>query len=230
MTAIAAWLEDSVPILIGDFVVGLTGDHNVVHTQLPTREDLDAILPDEWQRHIVDLRQKVYCIADNLAIGWAGSELAARQIIRNLKQSPADLVSIESLQRFFERQTDLGNLDVCIIGWLTAQGDAPTAFRWQSRDQLFEQGTRFIHGTGGPYVDEQLKTIEPWGEIDSPVARAIGRVGGIVGHEVMVGSNLENLFGGGLQIIAWQDGRFRTPSVSYMFAKAAALGCGFRKF
>ncbi len=54
---------------------------------------------------------------------------------------------------------------------------------------------------------------------------ALSKIGKIIGHEVLYGTNLWNLFGGGFQVIYLKEGSFiLLPSITFVFLYAKEKG------
>lgn len=221
MTLIAAWAEAGTPILLGDLLISAPGQFEGRHYSLPTRDDVDEILPSEWGIRIVDTRQKVYKISDSFAVAWAGSEAAARVVIEGLlDRFGRTAPEMGDVYAWLSRNTGLGSTDCVIIGWVITK-DAQTAFRWSSNAPAdLKTGPPFIEGTGAPYLQEILGPATVTGS-DVPLFHALGRIANLLGHEVLYGRTLRGLFGGGFQL-AYVDNSAITmlPSVTYVFLYA----------
>src|SRR6266550_4655856 len=107
MTLIAAFQHDSVPLLLGDFLL--------------TVQDS------------IGTRKKVHLISPNLVVGWTGSKLAARTVLKELNDEFRDQhVTCAALEDFLTHYptSDLGSLDTHLVGWVV-DGE-PRCFLWNS--------------------------------------------------------------------------------------------------
>jgi hypothetical protein len=225
MTLIAAWKEENTPILIGDLVVSTLGEFELPHQPLPTRDDLDKLIPKEWHRRIVDTCQKIYMISDTFVLGWCDSKITAKIIIGDvLAHYKNTRPSLADIQNYFQSQTDHVALSSTIIGWVV-QHNVPYCFHWcSSMPHEFNVGEAFIEGSGKDAFRDIFKHRYVSGSYD-PVNHALSRIGKLLGHEVLYGTNLWNLFGGGFQIIYWRDNSFHLlPSTTFIFLYAKEDG------
>src|SRR5689334_18741789 len=102
MTLVAAFEVNGIPFLTGDIVVGRL-DYTGPQTIVPTRTDLDEILPRDWYRGITGVRRKLAVINKKLVVGWADSYFVASAIIRQLKEQFQDKYVVrDDLHQFFE--------------------------------------------------------------------------------------------------------------------------------
>jgi hypothetical protein len=152
MTLIAGWKEQDTPCLIGDLVVSTLGPFDAPHSPLPTRSDLDDVLPREWCRQIVSTCQKVYRVSDSLVIGWSGTKFAAGNIVERIfSRFSVSPVSLADLQTFFGDEIGYTNLPCTIIGWVLENGNSQL-FRWNSnRPEKLETATILVEGSGSDH-------------------------------------------------------------------------------
>lgn len=214
MTLIATFRESRIPILIGDVLLSRTGVEQE-HINIPTRDDVAAVLPPEWQRNVCSLHPKLTMINPHLALAWTGSHIAAKSLIEQVRANFGK--STEGLQNFFEylnnyRETGIGQ-DLLIIGLLVQEGSA-VGFRWDARSpQKVHLGDEFYEGSGAKHIEEAIKerASKAQGEgneaIDSAVQTALSIVGSLLSDDLVSGESLQNLFGGGYQIIVYFQGR-----------------------
>jgi hypothetical protein len=223
MTLIAAWNEDGTPCLLGDVIISATGVATGESCRLPTRDDLEELIPPAWGIRIVDTRQKVYKVADTFALGWAGSEANARFIVRGLLdafryRSP----SVVEVRTWLQDNGNVGGKECIILGWVVDHGE-PVCFRWSTSEPgKLRSGGPFVEGSGAPYFEEILHPTTVVVVAGAPsVFQALGRAANLLGHEVLYGRTLLGLFGGGFQLAIVDAGRFWiVPSVTYVFMYA----------
>jgi hypothetical protein len=223
MTLIAAWKEGGIPLLIGDLVVSQIGEFDSPHHPLPTRDDLGDLLPVEWFRHIVEPCQKVYVISDNVAIGWCDYKLTAKIIIKEtLNRYEGKILSLIDIKNHFTSITKFKDLPCIIIGWVV-ESNIMTCFKWRSdQPQEFIVDDAFVEGSGSEYFRSIFTPLAVIGE--NPLESALTRVGHVLKDEVLYGTNLEELFGGGFKVIYHDGHRFVVlPSVTYIFLQLEEL-------
>jgi hypothetical protein len=223
MTLIAAWKEGDTPVLIGDLVMSRIGEFESPHHPLPTRDDLDDLLPVEWFRHIVEPCQKVYAISDNVAIGWCDHKLSAKIIIKDIVNNyGGKTLSLSEIKNHFTSITKFKDLPCIIIGWV-AENNKMTCFKWRSdQPQEFIVADAFVEGSGSEYFRSIFTPLAVLGE--NPIESVLTKVAHVLKDEVLYGTNLWQLFGGGFKIIYHDGQRFVVlPSVTYIFLQLEEL-------
>src|SRR4051794_14431249 len=107
VTVIATWKLNGSPVIIGDILLSQCHDTPSEHIKIPTRDDVERILPPEYYTTISGLNQKIYIISDTLVIGLSGAELTATILLNRIteyfKNSPC---SIFETNRFLESCQD----------------------------------------------------------------------------------------------------------------------------
>jgi len=122
MTLVVALMINNLPAILGDVLI--SGYELEQPLSIPTIGDIYKIFPEGTGWSITDLQQKVNIIDNNLIIGWAGSPLAARVIVSELKnRHSSQSFTKESLERFFiEINNDInrwiGKQEVGFIGYI----------------------------------------------------------------------------------------------------------------
>lgn len=135
MTLIAAFKQNEVPILLGDFL--LTSSDSM------------------------GTRKKVHLIAPNLAVAWTSSKLAARTVLKEMHaRFEGERVTRQGLEDFLTNYptSELASLDVRLVGWIVDQ-DAH-CFLWNSLypSELFYE-PEHVDGSGA-VAFEELKTMK----------------------------------------------------------------------
>jgi hypothetical protein len=214
MTLIAAWKEQGTPVLIGDVIISRDGINAVPNIPLPTRSDVDRLLT---QASIVEMCQKVYKVSDNFAIGWAGVQLAAKNIIRVLiGQFNGKQVTLAEVKECLRKIVGWDELMCVIIGWVYEEGQA-NAFRWDStRPDMLEVGNQFIDGSGNQYFNSIFTPLFAMGH--DPVENTLTKMAHVIKDEVLYGTNIKDRFGGGFTVIYHNGQRFViVPSITFIF-------------
>lgn len=164
-------------------------------------------------------------ISDSLAVGWTGRKFVAANIIKKIisrfSASPASLIDLQTL---FSNETGYETVPCTIIGWVIENGSSQL-FRWESvYPKKFETATNAVEGKGSDHFRDIFHPTHVGGT-GNAVRNALTRITNILGHEVLYGTNLWNLYGGGFQIIYLADGKFRVlPSVTFNFLYAKEDG------
>lgn len=101
MTVIALLYVDTVPVLIGDTLISREVPHGnpvVLPGSGDKSSDIDGYV------YPVSLKQKVVCINENLAIGWAGPEILAKALVSELREyiSKEDSISWNGVNSVFD--------------------------------------------------------------------------------------------------------------------------------
>lgn len=131
MTLIAAFKAEGIPVLVGDLLLTAKGEKS-------------------------GTRKKIIVLADNLAIAWTGDLIAAKLIIRELKEKFND--NRTTKQHLESTLTslpldDIGGFSIHLIGWII-DNDAQYCFRWNSLwpHDVFYDDNVMIDGSGSPLI------------------------------------------------------------------------------
>ncbi len=218
MTLIAAWKEGDIPILIGDIVV--SSENPIVQSNhpLPTRDDLDKLLSASSGRHFVRPRRKIYKISDSFVVGFAGEVGSAQDVVISVlshfeNKSP----SLADIRAYFTNSFGYKVPPCTIIGWLADNGSF-SCFRWRSdKPSQFDLGDHYVEGTGSvAFASLYLNRIPVISE--TQIGTALAMIANLVKEEVLYGNNLPHFFGGGFNIIYWDERKFViVPSVTFVF-------------
>ncbi len=228
MTIAAAYKIGQIPALLSDVLMSGLGEGQ--HQPIVTRVDLNEALPPEWQVRVTGLYRKSLVICETLAVAVAGNGLTASVIFRALKDAfSAKPPSKLALELF------LGNLDgvakpACtLVGWLVADGVA-RSFRWQSdQASTMQWDDSFVIGSGA----DLFQTIAwsprqtEWHAIktfDHAQHYGLMQISSLLVNELSNGQPVQNLFGGGYDLLLWDGTGFRhASSTSFIFLSRAYL-------
>lgn len=158
MTIVAALSIQQVPMVIGDLLISgpeASGRTVVV----PIAGEVTNVFPTGSGWSITGLRQKVNIIAPNCALGWAGSQLAASQIVKELIAMAAStpLTTRRIADYFSTLDPAIDALGVSIVGWVA---DAAAHYRfWHNADNFEAEpiGDISVAGSGA----EQFRSYAP---------------------------------------------------------------------
>ena len=145
MTLIAGLHNLGAPILLGDLLITAQTNDPAARSFLPTSAAA-ASLPAKGFR-VAGTRKKVHIVNPRLAVAWAGSQLAASILFKDLHDLKAP-TSRNELERTLSRHTEFTRAtSVHLIGWLV-EGE-PRCFRWNSEwpHELFVADSH-IEGSG----------------------------------------------------------------------------------
>lgn len=220
MTLIAAIEENGTPILIGDVLISSERPFYYEHNSIPTRDDLELIIPRGNQFHIDKPFQKTYIVSRTFAVGFSGYIDCAQDIINTLllffsNREP----TIVEVRQHFTRITDRKPQPCTIIGWVIDNGDK-YCFRWKSNEpKKFDLDSQFIEGSGKNHF-QNLYNNRGLSISDNPIEMVLCIIGNLLKDEVLYGENLRYRFGGGYKIIFFDGEKFVTvPSVTYIFLR-----------
>ncbi len=180
MTLIVNTTNFSYPILIGDIL--MSTQQVKKNTSIPTfLGGVDNLLPPEQKLFPFSLKQKIYVITENLAIGLAGSQnqmkMFFNDITEHFSNNPS---SSDNINQFFE-EYDFSNFDksACILLYTELSEKGVLVHQkvkgpWETtKSPSFEYV--FACGSGSQYFIENAKKNNYYGNIgdDNPLYRAI---------------------------------------------------------
>ena len=187
MTVIAAFKISDTPVLIGDILLSRSGKEES-HIEIPT----------------------------SLAIGWTGQTFAAKALIKEIRaRFEQPLFNSDVFFSFLKNNEIIDQtVELTIIGWVINKGE-PVSFYWSAKDlKVVKTKDTYIEGSGAVKFKEQLKNTEKVTEpatirsTESACLRALSIVGSLLTEEVLFGNSIQDLYGGGYQIIVFDQGEF----------------------
>lgn len=103
-------------VVIGDLLI--SGDERERDVSIPSVGNVTSVFPKGAGFSIVGLTQKVIVICPNMVIAWAGHEVAAAMVIRELRELAASGLTPDKLAFFFEQlPDDVKGLDLQLTGF-----------------------------------------------------------------------------------------------------------------
>lgn len=215
MTFITAYLEEGIPVLLGDILL-TNYTENVDHVNgleiIPTIGETKNVYEPEWGVSISGLRRKLCIVNDKVALAWTGDSIAAQVIISEIKNLFASNFDNEKLFDYLRYDVDyLASLSCIIIGWVVTDG-SPLAFKWDSstpKDII--TGTFFAEGSGARYAQEfrlANKLTSPDTSLDKIVNLVLGRCSHLLGDESFFRIGLNYRFGGYFDSIIYNGEKF----------------------
>jgi hypothetical protein len=201
LTLVAAYRSETVPILIGDFLITSEGGE------------------DKYLK-------KIHRIGPNFAIGWTGHLVVAKMVINELYAEFKDRrVTKRDIEIHLSKHdpSDFGSLQVFLIGWII--DDEQYCFRWNSSwsQELFLCPYCY-DGSGGPVLEELIgKRISAPGDITPQTIHAaimdvLYTACILTSDEVMLKINREMHFGFAYEILYFDGTRFEyVDDILYAF-------------
>ena len=119
VTIAAAFQLENLPILFGDLLISGPERLDKIPT-LPITGQVTRVFPAGSGWSITGMRQKVNLIAPNCVIGWAGSQLGATAIAKDL-QAQAAQTSLASkwIDKYLATlDPSIEKLGVSLVGWV----------------------------------------------------------------------------------------------------------------
>lgn len=232
MTLVAAWLHCGIPTLIGDLLITSENSGRATDIGVATREDASSLVPIREGVRIEGTIQKVYCLSDNLALGWTGSAMGAEIIVHELRNAfggrQVDWAEFRTVLGGYQMT---GPFHCVLIGWLI-DGNVAQCFRWDSAEaSKLELVADAVEGSGR---DAFMKTVNDGRYIAAdgdPIGSAVAQAAYYFGTEVLLGENLIDRFGGGMQLICYEHGAFRVvDKIVYVFVTIQEKEDGMQVF
>jgi hypothetical protein len=228
MTAVARFsINNKYPIILGDLL--LSGYEQIgSRPKLPTIEDVFDIFPEGSGFVPSGLSQKISVVADNLVIGWAGSYIAAKTVIRDIyNESKIKQFTKESISKYFSSiEKDIWDQDVGFVGFVKdSHGIAPFGYNCKSlKTSLF--GKVGLLGTGARDIEACLNQLT---QLPSPrkgnpkmIIRALwfalSLSGTLLNIELATLNSLLNFYGGGYEIASYFNEKFqKLQGITFIF-------------
>ena len=242
MTIISTFSIDDHPVLIGDLMVsGFTDEKNYKPFNTPASEDVNNLVPKILWRMVKGLKSKVLLINNRLAVGWAGSEIAARTVLTELSGSiDENNFSIKDVYDFIDSIDDLGKQELSLIGVVlesTPDGIAICRFSWDydkkwGLPQYSSDVFSTIYGSGSGFEDfvDILKSIKnkpiPNREInvaEQAITLSLSVLGHMQGQQMRKSLGLSEMYGGGYELVTILNGELKKiDDITYHFWEASS--------
>lgn len=221
MTAIAAFSVNTCPVVFGDLLV--TGETEATRAvAIPAFGDVhDFFEGSGWS--ILGLQQKVVLINERCVLAWSGSWLGARVAIAELRAiSDSTQLTADGVRAYLAGQSDVARHGTSFVGWVhEAEGNRFGQFRHQA--EVIDAGAlgrMSVQGSGAYAIKELVDLLrgaqtESTGEVDAAVravATGLSMSSMLLRAELHGGyaaPTLRAMFGGGYEVAAFFNGRFR---------------------
>ena len=188
---------------------------------LPTIGEVHNFFPEGSGWTITGLSQKIAIVSDECVVAWAGSWLAARTVISELKAiADKQLLTCDLISHFFESlDAEIKNLSLSIVGFLRAgDGFFHISYNAKSDFELYEGVTVSSAGSGAEYLRDFLRTSRRGERIGgknanvhpAQLAYETGLQLGacFLRSENTLGDPLRLFFGGGYEVAVFNGERF----------------------
>ncbi|MEP0798510.1 hypothetical protein, partial [Funiculus sociatus] len=222
MTLVVALMINNLPVILGDVL--LSGHELDRSISIPTIDDIYEIFPEGSGWSITNLKQKVNIINDNLIIGWAGSYVAARVIISELKtRSTTQSFTKNSLEDFFmevngDINTWIAKEEVSFIGWIKDL-EVFHPFSYSFNGALIHEvespkyGKIKICGSGTDDMKELLEKVSrPYSkkssnltDFDNVIIESLTFCGWFFADEMSTSRSLRQYYGGAYEIATYVE-------------------------
>lgn len=221
MTVIAAFNVQGCPILFGDLLLTAETGPNDRVVAVPALGDVrDFFEGSGWT--VAGLAQKVVLISPSCVVAWAGSWIAAKLLISQLREMAREIVlTADSILSFLQQHPDLEQHPISLLGYVREdRGIKPF---WYHANELFnggELGVVSAAGTGAHVLREFAEVMARFpfaakGQVgvgEVAVSTALSLAGFLLRAEVHGGDaapTLRCMFGGGYEIASYLNGEFR---------------------
>lgn len=218
-------IENRLPVIVGDLLICQPMAGTI--PPLPTFADVNPIFPKTATYYPCGLEQKVTLIGAELAIGWAGNRVEAKDTITLLHaaQQNGDLTS-EFLDDCLRNSAE----NTQYVG-MFREGSRIRAFGLRCETQQTRNlGKLRVIGTG---ADRACSFLAGWehGVTDQPLnagaqaaSVALSMTGSLLQMELATGQSLQESYGGGYEIAALgTHGMYKLGEVTYAFWNAEVI-------
>ncbi|WP_395378139.1 hypothetical protein [Marinicella sp. W31] len=221
MTLLAAFKNNGIPMLIGDFLVSTSSKiaKPMFMPTAPKYSGSDMFKP-------INYVKKIYIINNKFAIGFTGKLNPARYIIKKIKDRFSKKVTFSELKSLLFNIRCAYKKDVELTGWICKK--RPLCFHWSGKNpnELKIVSDCFI-GSG----KDHFKSMHNSGDLtkyvnfkrsfDKALFFGLTKVSSILHGEMTTGENLHHMYGLGAELIIWNGVEFSyIKKVSFIFVEA----------
>lgn len=221
MTLVASLSPFGCPLMLGDILItGRPGPETRV--KLPTVGEVhlvdDSVID---QGRVAWLAQKISVITDTLVVGWAGDYRAAKRIISVMRAHRwSNQLTCEEVQQCLATTEYDDQASVALVGiFAHDRGFGEFGLNAPKHHMPFFERSRIIGSGRTAFVqmaeriyDCEVETNSASGDGTFSWANALGitlgTTAGLIGEEINRGGGLSDGFGGGFEVIAFQNNKF----------------------
>jgi len=221
---------------MGDLLV--SGGEGPKDLLIPTVGPRSNVFPKGSAFVPVALRQKVNVLAPNLAIGWCGSVIAAKSIIKGLKsEAEKKPLSREDLKAYLDNVDDrTWELGVQLTGFLIDSCGPARFWRNCSEVKTNDFGMIVALGSGADYASKYFQNFSSnkilgvsagMNVLDRAISVGASAAGAFLCHEMATHRTIGNYFGAGYEIISQFGREFKKlDEITYIFWLARVTNDG----
>jgi hypothetical protein len=225
VTLIVSTLAGNCPLLLGDLIISVPGPVQYQQAHLPI-QDVECVGDADYT--ITSLSQKTCVVMPNLAVAWSGRKIAAKTIILEMMQTftSGRPVTLDELVKFFHDLNFPETNDVQMVGLVLEEKNTVRGFGWNARTyNSLLLGEMQLAGSGSDHFVQVLQNFDGLRIIagnPSDFFAAVGKLltvaGAVLGEEIHTRSNLPHFYGGGLEIVSFNQGKFeKIKEITYIF-------------
>lgn len=228
MTAIACYIVEGVPAIMGDLLISGPEILNR-KVSLPTIGAVENFFPEGSGWTITGSAQKVVIVSEECGLAWAGSQLAARIVLKELAQfEQGRRLTKELIDQFLKNiDPEVEQLGLSLVGCVVEDG-VPHQFAYCADEPFYtDAGVKVVTaGSGSKHLASALRTrfragYNQDGRSAHAAERAfeagIGIGGQLLRTERPSGWTLREYFGGGYEVAVFNGEHFTKDfSVTYI--------------
>ena len=202
-------------MLVADLLATAGSDPQQIY-RIPTIGGTGNLYPDDQSSFNAGVQRKIFRASPRLAFAFSGSGLAAKIIAEDARANLSGLdVSRDDVFSFLRNinSQQIGNQPLTVVG-LYLGGTGACTFRWTTRSPNdVSENKHFFEGSGASALRDILERAAKQNQSATPAATddAIISVGSAIARawktEEYRRSNLNEFFGGGFELVAYQNGR-----------------------
>lgn len=236
MTIVATFSIEKNPVLIGDLLLSSFKDgKNYESFNIPTCEDVNSIVPDVLWRIVSGLQSKIILVNSRFALAWAGSEIAARAVLVDIRSIIVGEFTFSDIYKFIDGIDYLGTQELYLTGIVLEKVDSGVAvikFGWDHEKKWdsykFETkvfGEVYAGGSGCDDLEALLKNHHGASkascEINSTenaILTTLSVLGHLTGQQIRMSQGFSSMYGGGYELVTILDGKLKKiDDITYHF-------------
>jgi len=228
VTLIASAFVGNRPFLFGDLLISIKANSGGHKIHLPVQE---VQFVRDIGHNITSLAQKLCIVTPNLAVGWSGSKIVARTLIKEMMEhfTNAGPVTFDELDKFLLALDFPEIRDVQLVGLAHEGNNFVRDFHWNAKaHKSVHFGEMQLAGSGSDHLIEMLQGFEDevlikLGKGNPPdfvtgVSKFLMLAGYILGEERNSRQNLASFYGGGFEIVYFNQGKLdKLGNLTYLF-------------
>jgi len=235
MTIVAGFGIKNIPVILSDLLI--SGEENVDRDfRIPTIGWRTNVFPEGSGYVPIYLLQKISIINKDVAIAWAGTKIYAQNILRELKKlSEKECLSKEYLVDYFNKlnREDKSLINDIQFYGLVANPVGISSF-WFGGCYFHSRNLGRVTLLGSGYKDiyeyfqsnEELPEQNPkMNDAEYALSYSLSLTGAMLLSEIKFRGNILRYFGGGYQIVMFNDGEFqKIGDITFVFWNAKPNG------